>query len=147
MINIIRKGTRTKTMKRCCRCCCSLISTCTYLAFNRAWVGGDWFKATWQRESRLQFLGKFPPLQYVMQDTIEFTSSAPFLLNRSNALVRSRMAGIKRFHDGKPNNDTNMASPFMRMFEVFRNELDEHHDRRERIIKASRDITALSKKM
>ncbi len=56
------------------------------------------------------------------------------------------MAGVKRFHDGKPN-DSNVASPFMPMFEVFRNELDEHHDRRERIIKASRDITALSKKM
>ncbi len=39
------------------------------------------------------------------------------------------------------------VSPFMPMFENFRNELDEHHDRRERIIKASRDITALSKKM
>ena len=38
-------------------------------------------------------------------------------------------------------------SPFMPMFESFRNELDEHHDRCERIIKASRDITALSKKM
>ena len=38
-------------------------------------------------------------------------------------------------------------SPFMSMFETFRSELDEHHDRRERIIKASRDITALSKKM
>jgi predicted translin family RNA/ssDNA-binding protein len=33
------------------------------------------------------------------------------------------------------------------MFEQLRNELDEHHDRRERIVKASRDITALSKKM
>ncbi|KAL9630725.1 MAG: hypothetical protein Q9164_006273 [Protoblastenia rupestris] len=33
------------------------------------------------------------------------------------------------------------------MFEAFRNELDEHQDRRERIIKASRDITALSKKI
>lgn len=38
-------------------------------------------------------------------------------------------------------------SPYLSMFETFRNELDEHHDRRERIIKASRDITALSKKM
>ena len=38
-------------------------------------------------------------------------------------------------------------SPFMSMFESFRSELDEHHDRRERIIKASRDITAASKKM
>ncbi|KAL8921695.1 MAG: hypothetical protein Q9208_005624 [Pyrenodesmia sp. 3 TL-2023] len=39
------------------------------------------------------------------------------------------------------------VSPFMPMFETFRDELDEHHDRRERIIKASRDITALSKKI
>lgn len=33
------------------------------------------------------------------------------------------------------------------MFKGFRAELDEHHDRRERIIKSSRDITAASKKM
>ena len=39
------------------------------------------------------------------------------------------------------------ASPFMPMFEGFRRELDEHHDRRERVIKASRDVTAASKKM
>lgn len=39
------------------------------------------------------------------------------------------------------------ASPYIPMFEGFRAELDEHHDRRERIIKASRDITAASKKM
>ncbi|KAF1827121.1 Translin [Dissoconium aciculare CBS 342.82] len=39
------------------------------------------------------------------------------------------------------------ASPFMPMFEGFRAELDEHHDRRERIIKASRDVTAASKKI
>ncbi|CAK1354931.1 unnamed protein product [Cercospora beticola] len=41
----------------------------------------------------------------------------------------------------------NNTSPFMPMFEGFRAELDEHHDRRERIIKASRDITAASKKI
>lgn len=40
-----------------------------------------------------------------------------------------------------------IQSPYLPMFDTFRNELDEHHDRRERIIKASRDITALSKKM
>ncbi|KAF2110148.1 Translin [Lophiotrema nucula] len=39
------------------------------------------------------------------------------------------------------------SSPYMAMFEGFRQELDEHHDRRERIIKASRDITAASKKI
>ncbi|KAH9081878.1 Translin [Lactarius deliciosus] len=32
-------------------------------------------------------------------------------------------------------------------FETFREHLDEHHDRRERLIKASRDITAASKKV
>ena len=40
-----------------------------------------------------------------------------------------------------------MASPLLPMFEQFRAELDEHHDRRQRIIKASSDITAASKKM
>ncbi|KAF2230822.1 Translin [Viridothelium virens] len=39
------------------------------------------------------------------------------------------------------------SSPFLPMFETFRAELDEHHDRRERIVKASRDITAASKKI
>lgn len=43
--------------------------------------------------------------------------------------------------------DDNTASAFQSVFENFRSELDEHHDRRERVIKASRDITALSKKM
>ena len=41
----------------------------------------------------------------------------------------------------------NNSNPFMPMFGVFCSELDEHHDRRERVIKASRDVTALSKKM
>ncbi|KAL8719980.1 MAG: hypothetical protein Q9225_003096 [Loekoesia sp. 1 TL-2023] len=56
------------------------------------------------------------------------------------------MAGQKHDLDDK-DMDTPSLSPFVPMFEVFRNELDEHHDRRERIIKASRDITALSKKI
>lgn len=38
-------------------------------------------------------------------------------------------------------------SPMQGIFATFRDELDEHHDRRERLIKTSRDITALSKKM
>lgn len=59
------------------------------------------------------------------------------------------MSGFKRSHDGvKKEKEVEVSnSPFMPMFEVFRQELDEHHDRRERIIKASRDITAASKKM
>lgn len=42
---------------------------------------------------------------------------------------------------------TTPTGPFIAMFEGFRAELDAHHDRRERIIKASRDITASSKKI
>ncbi len=60
------------------------------------------------------------------------------------------MTGVKRNHNGTEKGSAEEganASPFMPMFEVFRTELDEHHDRRERIIKASRDITAASKKM
>lgn len=52
------------------------------------------------------------------------------------------MAGLKRPFDemAEPSN------PFMSMFEGFRQEIDESHLARERVIKASRDITALSKK-
>ena len=58
------------------------------------------------------------------------------------------MAGVKRPHDGNPNQKKSESdSLYVPMFETFRAELDEHHDRRERIIKASRDITAQSKKM
>jgi hypothetical protein len=57
------------------------------------------------------------------------------------------MAGVKRSHDGVEKEAETSTSSFMPMFEVFRDELDQHHDRRERIIKASRDITAASKKM
>ncbi|KAJ5557972.1 Translin C-terminal [Penicillium sp. DV-2018c] len=65
--------------------------------------------------------------------------------------------GTKRSWEGQavelPPKDTIMAESeasapsIQSMFENFRDELDEHHDRRERIIKKSRDITALSKKI
>lgn len=57
--------------------------------------------------------------------------------------------GLKRPRDGNMADEKpeQSSSPFVSMFEGFRAELDEHHDRRERIIKASRDITASSKKM
>ncbi|KAI9890139.1 MAG: hypothetical protein M1814_004420 [Vezdaea aestivalis] len=38
-------------------------------------------------------------------------------------------------------------NPFLSIFTYFRDELDEHHDRRERLVKLSRDITASSKKL
>ncbi len=62
------------------------------------------------------------------------------------------MSGVK--HDRRGNGQQQQLKPkpvvrdaYTAMFEGFRDELDEHHDRRERIVKASRDITALSKKM
>lgn len=39
------------------------------------------------------------------------------------------------------------VSPVLSLFQAYSAELDEHYDRRERIIKTSRDITALSKKL
>lgn len=39
------------------------------------------------------------------------------------------------------------ASPVYAAFESFRDELDEHYDRREKLIKTSRDVTILSKKI
>jgi hypothetical protein len=66
---------------------------------------------------------------------------------KSKHTTQQQQMGQKR-----PRSDTMEApsaqqSPFLPMFETFRAELDEHHDRRERTIKASRDITAASKKM
>lgn len=62
-------------------------------------------------------------------------------------------SGTKRDRDGnkrqapeKANAPQGPRGMFHDMFEGFRDELDEHHDRRERIIKVSRDVTALSKK-
>jgi len=60
---------------------------------------------------------------------------------------KKQMPGVKRDHHGAKKEVEVKSSPFMSMFEQFRDELDQHHDRRERIIKASRDITAASKKM
>ncbi|RDA86217.1 hypothetical protein CP532_3495 [Ophiocordyceps camponoti-leonardi (nom. inval.)] len=51
-------------------------------------------------------------------------------------------SGIKRDREGKPREDVVARGRFHAMFEQFRDELDEHYDRRERIVKASRDVTA-----
>ncbi|KAI3546344.1 translin family protein [Colletotrichum melonis] len=54
--------------------------------------------------------------------------------------------GNMRTHESKPK-PAAPESQFTPMFMKFRDELDQHHDRRERIVKASRDVTALSKKI
>ncbi len=61
--------------------------------------------------------------------------------------VVEEMPAAKRNQDGTEKKNCSSISPFLPMFEFFRAELDHHHDRRERVIKGSRDITALSKKM
>lgn len=59
--------------------------------------------------------------------------------------------GVKRDHAGntRAKGPSNAAPPgrFNDMFEGFRDELDEHYDRKERIVKVSRDVTGQSKKM
>lgn len=50
---------------------------------------------------------------------------------------------IKGDLETKPSSEGSIVA----QFHDFRAQLDEHHDRREKIIKASRDITASSKKM
>ncbi|KAI0909755.1 Translin [Ustulina deusta] len=63
------------------------------------------------------------------------------------------VTGIKRDYQGreKAKKDAGAAdhprNAYTSMFEAFRDELDEHHDRRMRIGKVSRDVTALSKKI
>lgn len=61
-----------------------------------------------------------------------------------------KMPGVKRDYKGNKRDNPPRDVPrneYTPMFEGFRNELDKHHDRRERIVKVSRDVTALSKKM
>lgn len=57
------------------------------------------------------------------------------------------MLGTKRTYDGREMEKATPTSPFMAMFIAFREDLDRHHDTRERMVKASRDVTALSKKV
>lgn len=75
---------------------------------------------------------------------LTFTSRLHLFINTKRSMAPKRSHGEM---SGKPADTGAASSPFMPMFETFRAELDEHHDRRERTIKASRDVTAASKKM
>jgi hypothetical protein len=55
------------------------------------------------------------------------------------------MADRKRRREETPSEKD--AGAYGLIFLTFRSELDEHHDRRDRVLKASKDITASSKKM
>ncbi|KAI0881422.1 Translin [Annulohypoxylon maeteangense] len=70
--------------------------------------------------------------------------------------LRSHNMGVKRDHQGREKMDSRVGNradkdmprnAYTSMFESFRSELDEHHDRRMKIGKVSRDVTALSKKI
>lgn len=56
-------------------------------------------------------------------------------------------ANTENNEQGTGQDNMEESSSTLAIFGTFRDELDEHHDRRERIVKTSRDITALSKKM
>ncbi|KID84713.1 translin-associated protein X [Metarhizium guizhouense ARSEF 977] len=59
-------------------------------------------------------------------------------------------AGTKRDRDGNARSRSAQDAPrtrFHSLFENFRDELDEHYDRKERVVKVSRDVTAQSKKI
>lgn len=82
----------------------------------------------------------------VLGTRIDIPPALVFSLTASTA----DMAAVKRDYDGKARARPAADAPpgrFHDMFAHFRDELDEHHDRRERIVKASRDVTAQSKKM
>lgn len=91
------------------------------------------------------------------QDPAGHTSSSK-LPQPQDEINGKDMSGNKRDRNGRTkghHDEPKRGAPlkpvsrneYTSMFEHFRDELDEHHDRRERIVKASRDITALSKKM
>ncbi|KAI8956491.1 Translin [Daldinia sp. FL1419] len=73
--------------------------------------------------------------------------------NRSQNQSRAMGGGVKRDHQGKEKVSDSRATrdiprnQYTSMFESFRDDLDEHHDRRMKIGKVSRDVTALSKKI
>lgn len=69
---------------------------------------------------------------------------SPKRLRLDSAMSRRPETGVAT---AGPDSKPEPSNPFMPMFEEFRAALDTHHDRRERIIKASRDVTANSKKM
>ncbi|MCJ1285997.1 hypothetical protein MMC26_005339 [Xylographa opegraphella] len=74
-------------------------------------------------------------------------SSSPRESPRNNSMSTTRPAPQMPPRTSLPMTASDPTSAITSMFSTFRAELDEHHDRRERVIKASRDITALSKKM
>lgn len=90
------------------------------------------------------------------------SNQLPLLLHTSSSPTSHHltlMAGTKRSWEGTLLRDkdtqadtadvtmSDQSSQILSIFGTFRDELDEHHDRRERLTKISRDITALSKKM
>jgi hypothetical protein len=123
--------------------------------WTREWpssVGSLSFEVLWRKLWAL-FCTATPPLSVtpsINRNTTRDESQRYVpndLIAKAMANKQGQMLGVKRSYDGAEKQQEAKVSPFTPMFETFRSELDEHHDRRERIIKASRDITAASKKM
>ena len=75
------------------------------------------------------------------------SSSSTLLPDEDNTLGDAPAPASAAVPALPPTHSNDNDNPFLPMFGAFRGELDEHHDRRERVIKVSRDVTALSKKM
>ena len=71
--------------------------------------------------------------------------------NAMSGFKRDRHGNEKKFNNGpRPAPKPKVAvvrNAYTPMFEQLRDELDAHHDRRDRLGKVSRDVTGLSKKM
>jgi len=65
----------------------------------------------------------------------------------STGFKRDRHGNAKKFDGAKTAAKPVVRNAYTPMFEHLRDELEAHHDRRDRLGKVSRDITALSKKM
>lgn len=82
------------------------------------------------------------------QDKIsKFTADFTGRNKMASRFKRDRHGNAKKFDGPKPAAKPAVRNAYTPMFEGLRDELDAHHDRRDRIGKVSRDITALSKKM
>ncbi|KAK3951602.1 TRAX protein [Pseudoneurospora amorphoporcata] len=70
--------------------------------------------------------------------------------NTMSGFKRDRQGNEKRFNNGPrpaPKPKVAVRNAYTPMFEQLRDELDAHHDRRDRLGKVSRDVTGLSKKI
>ena len=71
---------------------------------------------------------------------------APVPVDRKSSGFKRDRQGNQKFKQQHQPKEV-VRNAYTPMFEKFRDELDEHHDRRQKIGTVSRDVTGLSKKM